>query len=190
MVQFLLSASQTISQISDLIGSKWAEILGWVSIPTVGSALIVSIIKLISSCISKKIASKNLKPIASKVEEAKNDLINSVDQIEKKFNSKLEDYSVLMENKFNECFAKYSEAKQVAFNKLIEGEAEVQETLKDVEEVKIKIESVAQEIEKCETVEAVQEVVEPIVVEEPVIVETVEVVEEQPEEYNNKYLLR
>lgn len=185
MLQMLLNAGTTINQISDLFSDKWAEILGLISIPTIATALIVSVIKLISSCISKKIASKNIKPLADKVSEAKNALIEGIDSIEKKFNAKLEEYTAVVEAKFNECVANYTKAKQVAFNKLIEGEAEIQETLKEVEQVQAEIVELDKEIQECETVEEIVEIVEPKV--EPIIEE---IKQEEPAEDNEDYLLR
>lgn len=181
MLQMLLNAGTTINQISDLFSDKWAEILGLISIPTIATALIVSVIKLISSCVSKKIASKNIKPLADKVSEAKNALIDGIDSIEKKFNAKLEEYTAVVETKFNECVANYTKAKQVAFNKLIEGEADIQETLKEVENAQTEIVELDKEIQECETVEEIVEIVEPVIE---------EVKQEELAEDNENYLLR
>lgn len=174
MVQFLLSAGEKISQISDLIGDKWGEILGWISIPTAATTLIACIFKLITAGVSKKIASKNIKPLANKVTEAKDTLLETVNKVEKLFDEKLQKFSVLVESKIAECFKEYSRSKQIAFDKIVNGEQKIQEVLQKVEAETIKLESIAEEIQKAETVEDIEKAVEPIIKEQEVIVETKE----------------
>lgn len=180
MLQFLLSNGETISQISDLIGSKWAEILGWISIPTVATALLTCVFKLIITCISKKIASKNIKPLAQKVEEAKDTLLETTNKVEKMFDEKIQTYTNLVESKITECMNKYTQQKQVAFNKIINGEKEIQELLENVEEKVVVVENFAEKVQEAKTFEETKEIIEPVI--EEIQKEIKPIIEEKKED--------
>ena len=128
---FLLDSANELAKWSDLLSSKWAEILGWISIPTVVSALIVCIFKLITACVSKKISKKSIKPLADKVEEVKSMFSESLEELKNIFENNIEDYSSVIEAKINNALQKYEEAKKIAYEEIMQGE-EFSDILKDI----------------------------------------------------------
>lgn len=176
-MSFLLTTSESISNFMSIISDKWLEILGWISIPAVATALVVCSFKLITAIIGKKIGAKSIKPLANKVEELK----GVVDGIEKKFNDKIEEYSNKMQDVYNKSFEKYSKAKQFAFAKMFEGEEKLKELAQQIESTKTEL--------KAEAEEKVEEIKEEV---SPVVEEVQQVIEEKVEqvENNTNYLLR
>ena len=123
---FLLDSATKIAEISDLISTKWLEILGWISIPTIVTTLICCIFKLVTSAVSKKIASKNIKPLASKVEEAKEFMRETANELKTLFENNINHYADLTEQKINDAFEKYEKAKQEAYQKIMQLEEAIE----------------------------------------------------------------
>lgn len=155
MIFQLLEIGTKITEISDLITNKWAEVLGWISIPTIGTALIVCLFKLITAKLSQKIAKKNIQPLVDEVEKAKTIFSETSENLKNEFECKLKEYENVVKNSIENGFATYEEKKNEVCAEIINAD----ETLKSmVGEIEPKVINI---LEKCEDVKnEVLEIVE------------------------------
>lgn len=168
MIFQLLEIGSKITEISDLITNKWAEILGWISIPTIATALIVCLFKLITAKISQKIAKKNIQPLVNEIDNAKLLINETCERLKTEFESKLIEYENVVKNSIEAGFANYEKAKAEICEELINADEELRAMVGEIkpkviellEEYEPKVEETIIEEEKQEEIIEENEIVE------------------------------
>ncbi len=130
---YLLEVASKITEISDLITSKWAEILGWISIPSIVTALIVCSFKLITAKMSQKIAKKNIQPLINEVQNAKEIFNNTCEQLKNEFDSKLIEYENAVKQGIVNGFTTYEEKKNEICAEILNADEAVKEMVGEIE---------------------------------------------------------
>ena len=148
MFNFLLEVTTKMTEISDLITDKWLEILGWLSIPTIGTALIVGLIKIIVTCIQRKINKKSIKPLTDEVRAVKDEFKNTVEDLKLTMNGKFDEYSASVERNIENGLNAYEKAKNDAYNKIIEQDENIKTLIGKIEPVKVEVEKYKEEAEE------------------------------------------
>lgn len=148
MFNFLLEATSKMTEISDLLTDKWLEILGWLSIPTIGTALIVGLIKIIVTCIQRKINKKSIKPLTDEVRAVKDEFRNTVEDLKLTMNGKFDEYSASVERNIENGLNAYEKAKNDAYNKIIDQDENIKTLIGKIEPVKVEVEKYKEEAEE------------------------------------------
>lgn len=151
----LLEITSKLTEIQDLITNKWLEVLGWISIPAIGTALVVGGIKLIITCVQKKINKKNIKPIADEVKKAREEFNNELKAIKEETSRQIEEYKNAIEKGIKKGLSSYENAKKTAYNKIIEVNNDVKKLVGEIKPVVIDI----KEDVKNDVVEVTEEIV-------------------------------
>lgn len=156
---YLLDIASDVAKLSDLITEKWAEVLGWIAIPTVSVTLICCLFKIITAIINKKISKKSIKPLGDKVVEAKEALLNTVADIKQTFSNNINEYSCIIENKVATAIKNYEKEKRKIYNEIMKSNLELKNAIGDVLEIpkETKEEEKTIEQEKVENTNFVEE---------------------------------
>lgn len=169
------------TEIADLLTEKWVEILGWISIPAIATALIVGIIKIITTCINKKISKSSLNEVNAKIEGVVNQVNSTLKEMKEFYDNGLDNYTSIVETKVNSVLDKYEETKKVAYQRIMDLNSELNEKVGELKEKTIEATEKAEEIvdNKVEELEdKAEEVVEQA---KEVVEQAKEVVEEKVE---------
>lgn len=132
---YLLDIASDVAKLSDLITEKWAEVLGWIAIPTVSVTLICCLFKIITAIINKKISKKSIKPLSDKVVEAKEAFLNTAEEIKQTFSNNINEYSCIIENKVANAIKNYEEEKRKIYNEIMKSNLELKNAIGDVLEI-------------------------------------------------------
>lgn len=146
MSAYLLEITSKWTEISDLITSKWLEILGWISIPAIGTAIVVGIIKLIITCIQKKINKKNIKPIVDEVKKAREEFNSQLKAIREETSKQIDDYKNAVEKGIKKGLSSYENAKATAYNKIIAVNDDVKKLVGEVKPIVIDVQAKTEEV--------------------------------------------
>ena len=146
MIAYLLEITSKWTEISDLITSKWLEILGWISIPTIGTAIVVGIIKLIITCVQKKINKKSIKPIVDEVKKAREEFNNELKTIKEETSRQIDEYKNAVEKGIKKGLSSYENAKATAYNKIIAVNDDVKKLVGEVKPIVIDVQAKAEEV--------------------------------------------
>lgn len=158
------------TEIADLLTEKWVEVLGWISIPAISTALIVGIIKIITTCINKKINKNGYNEVNAKIDGVVNQVNSTLKEMKEFYNEGLENYTNITENKINCALDKYEESKKDAYKKIMRLNQDLNDKVGELKEKVIEVKGEAQEVAQGK-IEEVQEEVQNIVEEAKEIVE-------------------
>lgn len=154
-VYSLLEITSKLTEIGDLITNKWLEVLGWISIPAVGIALVVGGIKIIITLIQKRINAKNIKPLANEIKKAREEFMNMANELKADFKAQTEEYSNAVKDGIKKGLNAYETAKTQAYNEIIKANEDVKNLIGEVKPVIVEI----KEDVKNDVVEVTEEIV-------------------------------
>lgn len=147
-----------VTQATDFVSQNWDKILLWVTTPVVSGLSVWQLFKLIITIIRNFTAKRYSKPLEAKYNELKAQIDNFVNQVNELFKEEVKQFSLDMQEQFNNVMLNYTNQKQAIYDKLVLGKVIKKEEIP--EEKIVLVENTTKNTPNLNETEKVEEIIE------------------------------
>lgn len=154
-----------VTQATDFVSQNWDKILLWITAPVVSGLSVWQLFKLVITIVRNFTAKRYSKPLEAKYNELKAQIDNFVNQVNELFKEEVKQFSLDMQEQFNNVMLNYTNQKQAIYDKLVLGKVIEEEEIPEEKIVLVenttkntpilneteKVEEIIEETEKVET---------------------------------------